>query len=460
MKLWGARFTSEFDDEANDFHSSISFDSRMYREDIEGSIAHAKMLGHTGIIPLKDAEKIVRGLEGILADAENGKIEFSPDNEDIHMNIETILTQRIGEAGKKLHTARSRNDQVALDLRMYLRRRMSEIRNLLVSLISELCLKAEQHLHTVMPGYTHLQRAQPTTFAHYTMAYAEMFRRDVSRLNDCNSRTDVMPLGSGAACATTFPIDRHMTARELGFSRITLNSIDAVSDRDFVIELAACLSVIMMHLSRFSEELILWSSHEFGFVTLDDAYSSGSSIMPQKKNPDLCELIRGKTGRVYGSLIGILTVMKGLPLAYNKDMQEDKECIFDAVDTVSRCLSIFIPMYRSIAVNAERMRSAAAGGFINATDCADYLAKKSVPFRDAYTAVGKLVRYCIDNGLTLEELTLEQFRLFSPEFDEDVYGKIDLLACVSGRSIPGGPAPETVREHIRLVRKWIREVST
>jgi len=459
MKLWSGRFTKDLDSSVNDFHSSIGFDSRMYKEDIEGSVAHARMLGATGIISADDAEKIIRGLEGILEDFEKGAISFSADNEDIHMNVESILTERIGDAGKRLHTARSRNDQVALDLRMYLKRRITEIKALLLSLISELCEKASLHLYTVMPGYTHLQRAQPTTFAHYVMAYAEMFRRDVSRLNDCYKRTDVMPLGSGAMGATTYPIDRRMTAEFLGFSEISLNSIDAVSDRDFVIELASCLAAIMMHLSRFSEEIILWSSHEFGFVTLDDAYSTGSSIMPQKKNPDVCELIRGKTGRVYGSLMGILTVMKGLPLAYNKDMQEDKECIFDAADTVCRCLSVFTPMFKSLAVNAENMRIAASRGFINATDCADYLTKRGVPFRDAYTVTGKIVRYCIENGLTFEDLSIDQFRLFSPVFDTDVYEEISLLACVSGRRIPGGPAPETVREHIVLVKAWIKEES-
>jgi len=459
MKLWGGRFTKELDASVNDFHSSIRFDSRMYREDITGSIAHARMLGATGIISAEDAEKIISGLEGILADVERGAITFSADNEDIHMNVESILTERIGDAGKRLHTARSRNDQVALDLRMYLKREITGIKAQLLSLITELCAKAALHLYTVMPGYTHLQRAQPTTFAHYIMAYAEMFRRDVLRLNDCYARTDVMPLGSGAMGATTYPIDRIMAADELGFPQISQNSIDGVSDRDFVIELAACLSTIMMHLSRFSEEIILWSSHEFGFVSLDDAYSTGSSIMPQKKNPDVCELIRGKTGRVYGSLISILTVMKGLPLAYNKDMQEDKECIFDAVDTVSQCLSVFTPMFASLLVNTERMRIAASKGFINATDCADYLTKRGVPFRDAYTATGKLVRYCIENDKTFEELSLDQFRQFSPVFDNDVFEEIDLIACVSGRKVTGGPAPDTVDAHINQVKTWIKEES-
>jgi len=451
-KLWGGRFSKETDQTVNDFHASIHFDGRMYREDITGSVAHARMLAAQGIIEAEDAEKIVQGLFEILDEIEAGNVEFTAENEDIHMNIEALLTEKIGDAGKRLHTARSRNDQVALDLRMYLRREGDIICSKLADLVMAVCGVAEKHLETVMPGYTHLQRAQPTTFAHYIMAYSEMFFRDISRVTSARSRMNFSPLGSGAMGATTYPLDREGLATTLGFDGVTQNSIDGVSDRDFVIELCSALAVVMMHLSRFSEEIILWCSSEFGFVTLDDAFSTGSSIMPQKKNPDVCELIRGKTGRVYGDLMGILTVMKGLPLAYNKDMQEDKECVFDAVDTVKMCLDVFIPMFESLTVNTENMRKAAAGGFINATDCADYLTKKGVPFRDAYTASGKLVRYCVESGKTLETLTIDEFRAVSPEFDEDVYAAIDLLTCVSGRKITGGPAPETVALHVKSLQ--------
>ena len=452
MKLWSGRFEKDTDKLVDALNASISYDQRMYEEDITGSMAHAAMLGACGIIPQEEADRIVQALGEILQDCRDGKITFSEENEDIHMNIEALLTERIGDAGKRLHTARSRNDQVAVDLRLYLRREIDTLREKVRALILTICDKAEEHLESIMPGYTHLQRAQPSTFAHYTMAYAEMLTRDLDRLADCRARMNQCPLGSGAACGTTYPIDRAMTARALGFDKPTENSIDGVSDRDYALELAADLSILMMHLSRFSEEMILWSSYEFGFVALDDAYATGSSIMPQKKNPDIAELVRGKTGRVYGHLMGLLTVMKGLPLAYNKDMQEDKEAIFDAVDTVCLCLDVFTPMYRTLTVRADRLRRAAAEGFINATDCADYLVKKGMPFRDAYTCVGKLVHHCIETGQTLETLPLAEYRAVSPVFDEGVYGAIDLKTCLLGRTVPGGPAPEMVRAHIARTR--------
>ena len=393
MKLWGGRFRKETYSLVNDFNSSIQFDCRMYREDIQGSLAHAKMLAEQGIISQEDLKQIRQGLESILADVEAGKIEFTADNEDIHMNVEALLTERIGAAGKRLHTARSRNDQVAVDLRLYLRREIEEIIGQILDLQHVILMQAERHQNTVMPGYTHLQRAQPISFAQHLLAYGEQFRRDVERLVDCRKRMNVCPLGSGALAGTTYPIDRWATARTLGFDRPCSNSLDGVSDRDYALELMGGLSILMMHLSRFSEEIILWCSWEFKFIELDDAYSTGSSIMPQKKNPDVAELVRGKTGRVYGDLMGLLTTMKGLPLAYNKDMQEDKEPVFDAVDTVKMCLPVFTGMLSTMRVLPEKMRRAAGGGFINATDCADYLAKKGMPFRDAYTTVGNLVYY-------------------------------------------------------------------
>ena len=455
MKLWSGRFEKDTDKLVDALNASIDYDQRMYREDITGSIAHAAMLGKTGIIPEDDARLICKTLSEILDDADAGKITFTPENEDIHMNVEVLLTQRIGDVGKRLHTARSRNDQVALDLRMYLRTQMDNIMGKTIALIEAICDKAEQHTESIMPGYTHLQRAQPSTFAHYTMAYAEMLKRDLLRLQDCFDRTNVCPLGSGAMGGTTYPIDREMTAALLGFDAITENSIDGVSDRDFVIELAGDLSILMMHLSRFSEEIVLWSSTEFGYIVLDDAYSTGSSIMPQKKNPDIAELVRGKTGRVYGALTTLLTMMKGLPLAYNKDMQEDKEAIFDAVDTTSLCLEVFTAMYKTLTVRTERLRRAASEGFINATDCADYLVKKGLPFRDAYTCVGRLVHYAIENGKTLETLTLDEYTAVSPLFDSGVYDAIDLMTCLNGRKVPGGPAPEAVRMHISNMRDFI-----
>ncbi len=457
MKLWSGRFQKDVDGLVNDFNQSIQFDARMYEEDITGSMAHAMMLGRQGIIAPSEAEKIVRTLGEILADIKAGKIEFSLDSEDIHMNIERILTERIGDAGKRLHTARSRNDQVALDLRMNLKKEVLAVRERVLALQKALAAKAEQNVDAIMPGYTHMQRAQPVSAAHHFMAYGEMLKRDVTRLEDCLRRMDCMPLGSGALAATTYPIDRAFVAEQLGFAEITNNSLDGVSDRDFVIEFAAALSMIMMHLSRFSEEIILWCSWEFSFIELDDAYSTGSSIMPQKKNPDVAELVRGKTGRVYGSLMGLLTMMKGLPLAYNKDMQEDKEAIFDAVDTVKLCLEVFTPMFETMTVKKQNMRRAAAGGFINATDCADYLVKKGMPFRDAYTIVGRLVSYCIENDKTLAALTLEEFHGISPVFEEDVYQALDLTTCLNGRCVPGGPAQPEVMRQIAQLRAFIAE---
>jgi len=455
MKLWAGRFQKETDTLVNDFNSSIGFDARMYRQDITGSIAHAGMLGKQGIIEVSEADKIIDGLKAILADIEADQVEFSLDNEDIHMNIEALLTSRIGDTGKRLHTARSRNDQVAVDFRMYVREQIPAIIAQVVALEQVLVNKAKANLDTVMPGYTHLQRAQPTTFAHYMMAYANMLRRDITRLEDCLERLDECPLGSGALATTTYPVDRFQTAQALGFAKPMDNSMDGVSDRDFAIELLSDLSILMMHLSRFSEEIILWCSWEFKFVDLDDAYSTGSSIMPQKKNPDVAELVRGKTGRVYGSLITLLTVMKGLPLAYNKDMQEDKEPVFDAIDTVQMCVPVFAAMVDTLVVRPKNMAKAASGGFINATDCADYLVKKGMPFREAYMIVGRLVNHCIKTGDTLDTLTLRDFRAISSLFDEDVYEALALKTCVNGRKVYGGPARESVEQQIANIEEFI-----
>ena len=447
MKLWGGRFQKETDALVNDFNSSIHFDARMYKEDIEGSIAHATMLASCGIISQEDCDQIIEGLEGILADVEAGKVEFSVDAEDIHMNVETLLTERIGDAGKRLHTARSRNDQVAVDLRLYLKKEIKEIKQQILAFIKVIVEQAKQHQETVMPGYTHLQRAQPISFAQHLLAYGFMLSRDVSRLEDCLRRMDYCPLGSGALAGTTYPIDRWETAMRLAFSQPTSNSLDGVSDRDYVIELLSTLSIMMMHMSRFAEEVILWCSWEFKFIELDDAYSTGSSIMPQKKNPDVAELVRGKTGRVYGHLMSLLATMKSLPLAYNKDMQEDKEPVFDAVDTVKQCVPVFAAMIDTMKVLPQNMLAAARKGFINATDCADFLTKKGVPFRDAYKATGQLVYACTSQGKTLEELTLDEFRAIHPEFDEGVYAAIDLQTCVAQRLSHGGPSvPETTRQ--------------
>ena len=457
MKMWAGRFSKEVDERVNDFNSSIRFDCRMYEQDIKGSLAHAAMLAAQGIIPQEDADAIAGGLEGILADLQSGALVFDPGAEDIHMFVEAELTERIGGAGKRLHTARSRNDQVALDLRLTLREEAGEIKALLLALITELRDKAAEHLDTVMPGYTHLQRAQPVTFAHHLMAYANMFLRDVGRVSDAAGRMEFCPLGSGALAGTTYPIDRQRTAAALGFTAPTANSLDGVSDRDFCIELANAVAVIMMHLSRFSEEIVAWCSWEFKFIELDDAFATGSSIMPQKKNPDVAELVRGKTGRVYGDLMTLLTMMKGLPLAYNKDMQEDKEAVFDAVDTVKLCLKTFTPMLHTMTVLKENMRAAAAKGFINATDCADYLTKKGVPFRDAYKVTGGLVAECIRRGLTLETLPLADYQAASAVFAEDVYGAINLETCVKGRLSEGGPSPDAVKKQIALITAFLEE---
>ena len=455
MKLWAGRFQKETDTLVNDFNSSIAFDARMYREDIAGSIAHATMLGKQGIIEEHEAEKIIDGLKAILADIEADKVEFSLENEDIHMNIETLLTQRIGDTGKRLHTARSRNDQVAVDFRLYVKQEIPKIIGMVLELEKVLIRKAEANLDTVMPGYTHLQRAQPTTFAHYMMAYANMLRRDVTRLEDCLERMDECPLGAGALATSTYPVDRFQTAAALGFAKPTDNSMDSVSDRDFAIEFLSACSILMMHLSRFSEEIILWCSWEFKYVELDDAYSTGSSIMPQKKNPDVAELVRGKTGRVYGSLMTLLTVMKALPLAYNKDMQEDKECVFDAIDTVELCVPVFAAMLDTLTVLPRNMRSAASGGFINATDCADYLVKKGMPFREAYMIVGRLVNMCIKSGETLDTLPLKDFRSISNLFGADVYQALELKTCVNGRTVYGGPAADSVKQQIANIKAFV-----
>ena len=457
MKLWAGRFQKETDTLVNDFNSSITFDARMYKEDIAGSIAHAAMLGKQGIIEAHEAEKIIEGLKVILADIDAGQVEFSLENEDIHMNIETMLTQRIGDTGKRLHTGRSRNDQVAVDFRLYVKQEIPKIIDMVLDLEQVLVKKAEANLETVMPGYTHLQRAQPTTFAHYMMAYANMLRRDVTRLEDCLERMDECPLGAGALATSTYPVDRFQTAAALGFQKPTDNSMDSVSDRDFAIEFLSACSIMMMHLSRFSEEIILWCSWEFKYVELDDAYSTGSSIMPQKKNPDVAELVRGKTGRVYGSLITLLTVMKGLPLAYNKDMQEDKEPVFDAIDTVEVCLPVFTAMLDTLTVLPKNMRNAASGGFINATDCADYLTKKGMPFREAYMIVGRLVNLCIKAGETLDTLPLKDFRSISNLFDADVYQALELKTCVNGRKVYGGPAAESVKTQIANIKAFVEE---
>ena len=456
-KMWAGRSSKEVDSRVNDFNSSIAFDSRMYRQDINGSIAHAAMIGDAGIIEKSESEKIIVGLKEILADIDSGKLRFDPVAEDIHMFVESELTKRLGDTGKRLHTARSRNDQVALDIRMYLKDEVKTIIPMIKELIGELCDIADKNLDTIMPGYTHLQRAQPITFAHHMMAYAQMLIRDIGRFEDTYKRMDKMPLGSGALATTTYPIDRMEVCKLLGFDDITQNSLDGVSDRDFCIELASAISILMMHLSRFSEEIILWSSWEFKFIELDDAYATGSSIMPQKKNPDVTELIRGKTGRVYGDLNTLLVMMKGTPLAYNKDMQEDKEAIFDAIDTVKLCLTTFIPMLSTMSLYKENMRNAAAKGFINATDCADYLVKKDLPFRDAYKITGTLVAYCIKNGTVLEKLSLDEFRTMSDKFDEDVYEAIKLETCVNMRKADGGPAPESVKKQIAYARNAIKD---
>lgn len=454
-KMWGGRFQGSSSSLMEDFHSSIKFDRRLYRQDIAGSIVHAQMLARQGIISQPEGDQIVDGLRELLTEIDLGSVEFDTAAEDIHMNIEQLLTAKIGDAGKKLHTARSRNDQVAVDLRLYLKEEIQEIGALLAQLIEVLLVLAEEHLYTVMPGYTHVQRAQPVTLAHHLMAYVAMLQRDCQRLQDANKRVDISPLGAGALAGTTFPTDPEWVAEQLGFAGVALNSMDAVSDRDYVVEFCAAASLIMMHLSRFSEEIILWSSAEYGFVELSDAYSTGSSIMPQKKNPDAAELVRGKTGRVYGDLMAVLTQMKGLPLAYNKDMQEDKEALFDAIDTVKGCLLVFAPMLETMSVKQDRMAAAAAGGYTNATDLADYLARHGVAFRDAHEIVGKAVFYAISQGKTLGELTLAEYGQWTDSLADDVYDAISLKRCVEVRYHLAGPAPQAVQQAVAQVRAWL-----
>ncbi len=458
MKLWSGRFQKSTDKKVDDFNSSIRFDSRMYKQDITGSIAHAGMLGKQGIIPKEDSAKIADALKGILSDIEEGKLDFDPTAEDIHMFVETVLTERINDAGKRLHTARSRNDQVALDIRLYLRDEIAVITDMLITLVEDIKNIAKENLHTVMPGYTHMQKAQPITLAHHMMAYAEMFKRDIGRLSDTKKRVNIMPLGSGALATTTYPIDRYYVSEKLGFDDICANSLDGVSDRDFVIEMASALSLVMMHLSRFSEEIIIWNTNEFSFVEMDDAFSTGSSIMPQKKNPDVAELIRGKTGRVYGNLMALLTVMKGLPLAYNKDMQEDKEAIFDSIDTVKLCIPVFCGMINTMKINKEAMAEGAKGGFTNATDVADYLVTKGMPFRNAHEVSGKIVFYCISKDMAIVDMKIEEFKQFSDMFEDDIYGVISAEACANNRKVPGGPAAEAVKAHIDMTEKFIMQL--
>lgn len=456
MKLWKGRFAKEADSKTNDFNSSISVDSRMFEEDINGSIAHATMLAKCGIIEKADGEKICEELKKICSEIKNGKLMIDPNSEDIHTFIEAELTERIGDAGKRLHTARSRNDQVALDVRLVLKKECKQIKAMLKDLTCVLAKKADAYSDAVMPGYTHLQRAQPITFGHHLLAYCEMLLRDIERFEDAEKRMDVMPLGSGALAGTTYSLDREITANLLGFSAVSQNSLDGVSDRDFCAEIAFAVSMVMVHLSRFCEEIILWCSWEFKFVELDDAFSTGSSIMPQKKNPDIAELIRGKSGRVFGDLTALLTMMKGLPLAYNKDMQEDKEAVFDAVDTLKLCVTPLIPMIETMTVLTENMRNAAAKGFINATDCADYLvAEKKMPFRDAYKVTGELVALCIKENLTLETLPMEKYKSVCDVFDDGVYNAISLDTCVNQRNVLGGPAPENVKNQAKRVLKII-----
>ena len=457
MKLWGGRFKSGVNELVNTFNASISIDSRMYKEDILGSLAHVKMLGKQGIIPAKDSEKIVNGLNEILKRMENGVIHIDNSSEDIHSFIESTLTYYIGDEGKKLHTGRSRNDQVALDTKLYVKKYLIVVANELLNLQTVILNKAKENINTIMPGYTHMQKAQPITLAHHIMAYAEMLKRDYGRLLDCYERMNEMPLGSGALATSTYPIDRNFVSNELGFNKPTVNSIDSVSDRDYAIEALSALSLIMMHLSRFSEEVILWCTGEFNFVELDDAYSTGSSIMPQKKNPDVAELVRGKTGRVYGDLMTLLTVMKGIPLAYNKDMQEDKEALFDGLDTVLISIQTFTGMLDTMKIKKDVMKKAASGGFTNATDVADYLVKKGEAFRNAHEIVGKIVLYCIDENKAIDDLSLDEFKSFSPFFEEDVYKAIDLITCVEERSVMGGPSSSSVQSQISLLENFISE---
>jgi len=458
FKLWGGRFQKETAGEAASFLNSIAFDCRLYREDIQGSIAHARMLGRQGIITPEETQLIIGGLQEILEELESGRLSFDPAAEDVHSFIEAELVKKIGEVGKKLHTARSRNDQVATSFRLYLRKEIQLLGDLILQLVSALMKRAWEHKETIMPGYTHLQRAQPVTFAHHLLAYCEMLRRDYQRLRECYHRVNVCPLGSGALAGTTFPIDRESVARELGFREIAGNTIDAVSDRDFAVEFIFTASLLMMHLSRLAEELVLWSSSEFNFIEIDDAYTTGSSIMPQKKNPDVAELVRGKSGRVFGHLVALLTVLKGLPLAYNKDLQEDKEAVFDTIDTVKSCLQAFIPLIETLTVNKDQMLAAAGEGFTNATDLADYLVNKGISFREAHSLVGKIVLHCLSQGKRLEELSLEEYRLFSPAFGPDLYDCLDIKNCVERRATPGGPAPAAVQQELERLSIWVEEM--
>ncbi len=457
MKLWGGRFTKEENQLVHNFNESLSFDRKFYRQDIRGSIAHVTMLAEQGIVSKEDCSAIIDGLNGILADIEAGKLAFTNEHEDIHSFVEANLIERIGEAGKRLHTGRSRNDQVALDMKLYCRDEIREIDELVKNLLKELLKIMEKHLDTCMPGFTHLQKAQPVTLAHHVGAYFEMFSRDRSRLRDIYKRMNYCPLGSGALAGTTYPLDRMYTARLLDFDGVTLNSMDSVADRDYVIELLSALSTISMHLSRFSEEIIIWNTNEYRFVELDDAYSTGSSIMPQKKNPDIAELVRGKTGRVYGALVSVLTTMKGLPLAYNKDMQEDKELTFDAIDTVKGCLALFTGMLSTITFHRDVMEKSAEKGFTNATDAADYLVNHGVPFRDAHGIVGQLVLFCIGRGIALDDMTLEEFKSISPVFENDIYEAISLKTCVEKRITIGAPGQKAMKQVIEIYKKELEK---
>ena len=455
MKLWGGRFTKETSEIMDTFNASITYDQRMYREDIDGSIAHSKMLAKQGIIANEEQKEIEKGLKQVLSEIESGKFEFSIKNEDIHMNIERRLIEIVGTVGGKLHTARSRNDQVAVDIRLYLKKEIKEIEELLLKLQKTLVKIAKENRKVILPGYTHLQRAQPVIFGHHMMAYYEMFKRDLDRLKDCYKRVDVSPLGAGALAGTTFPIDRHFTAKELGFASVTENSLDTVSDRDFIIETNFVISMIIMHLSRFSEELVIWSTTEFSFVTMDDTYSTGSSIMPQKKNPDAAELIRGKTGRIFGNLMGILTVMKGMPIAYNKDTQEDKEGVFDSIDTIKLSLTVFIGMIDTMKVNEDNMKKAIYAGFTNATDVADYLAKAGMPFRDAHKVVGEIVIYCEAENKLISEMDISEYKKFSELFGEDVIEKVSIEGCVRERNSYGGTSYREVDRQIARAEEEI-----
>ncbi len=455
MKLWGGRFTKEENQLVHNFNASISFDQKFYKQDIEGSIAHVTQLGTVGIISSEDMKKIIEGLKSILADIESGKLEITEESEDIHSFVEANLIERIGEPGKKLHTGRSRNDQVALDMKLYTRDEVVEVDSLLKKLLEVLHRIMKENIDTYMPGFTHLQKAQPVTLAHHVGAYFEMFKRDRDRLNDIYRRMNYCPIGSGALAGTTYPLDRDLTASLLGFEGPTLNSMDSVSDRDYLIEFLSAMSTIMMHLSRFSEEIIIWNSNEYRFVELDDAYSTGSSIMPQKKNPDIAELVRGKTGRVYGALISLLTTMKGLPLAYNKDMQEDKEMTFDAIDTTKGCISLFTGMVDTMSFNKDNMESSAKNGFTNATDAADYLVGKGVSFRDAHGIVGQLVLFCIEKDIALDDMTLEEYKAISPVFEEDIYEAISLKTCVEKRMTIGAPGMEAMKKVIDINEKYL-----